>query len=320
MAHRIIIECSNCKSTQESLNSNTIRNKSELNIRHAYALRSIGKGQEAGKIFSAFMNMAPNSRFQQYYRQILPGATEVCEASMHNAALEAIEENDGNKDIAAAFDGTWQKRNGIVTVTSFDTGKVLDFECFSKFCITCSRDRLDDPEKLEQHKKVCGANYEGASGGMEVAGANTLCKRSERKLRVRYTKYLGDGNSKGFISVLERKPYGDNVEIQKLECVGHVQKRLGSRLRNLKNSFKNVKLSDGKPIGGKRRLTDTEIDDLQRYYGLAIRKNSTNFECMQNATMSSDDNPQHDLCPVGDDKWCKFNKNKDTNTPCVLIN
>lgn len=115
---------------------------------------------------------------------------------MRVAATEAIEENNCNKDIAAAFDGTWQKRghtsgNGVITVrpTSFDTGKVLEFECFSKFCIICSRNQYKyDPIKLEQHKKVCGANYNGVSGGMEVAGAKALCERSEAKLAVRYTR------------------------------------------------------------------------------------------------------------------------------------
>ncbi|GFU93402.1 hypothetical protein TNCV_1493581, partial [Trichonephila clavipes] len=39
---------------------------------------------------------------------------------------EAICENEGNKNIAVAVDGTWQKRgytslNGVVTVTSIDT-------------------------------------------------------------------------------------------------------------------------------------------------------------------------------------------------------
>ncbi|GFX35619.1 uncharacterized protein TNCV_104241 [Trichonephila clavipes] len=45
-----------------------------------------------------------------------------------NAAKEAICENEGNKNIAVAVDGTWQKRgytslNGVVTMTSIDTGK-----------------------------------------------------------------------------------------------------------------------------------------------------------------------------------------------------
>lgn len=45
-------------------------------------------------------------------------------------------------------------------------------------------------------------------------------------------------------------------EIEKFECVGDIQKRVGTRLRRLKKDLKGVKLSDDKPIGGKGRLTD----------------------------------------------------------------
>lgn len=89
------------------MNTKTIRNEHELNIRYAYALRSIGKGLEAGKMFSAVMNLAlPNSRMQELYKIILPSLTEVCDASLKNAATEAVEENNGSSDIAGAFDGT----------------------------------------------------------------------------------------------------------------------------------------------------------------------------------------------------------------------
>ncbi|GFT74869.1 hypothetical protein TNCV_1673351 [Trichonephila clavipes] len=49
------------------------------------------------------------------------------------AVREAVDENDGKRDLAV--DGSWQKRgfpskNGLVTVTSVDTGKVIDVEVF----------------------------------------------------------------------------------------------------------------------------------------------------------------------------------------------
>lgn len=56
----------------------------------------------------------------------------------------------------------------------------------------------------------------------------------------------------------------------KKECKGHVQKRVGSRLRKLKLKYKGKLLADGKPITGPGRLTDRVIDTLQNYYGLAI--------------------------------------------------
>ncbi|GFY22226.1 uncharacterized protein TNCV_3298691 [Trichonephila clavipes] len=46
-----------------------------------------------------------------------------------------------------------------------------------------------------------------------------------------------------------------------------------ARLRALKNNLKSTKLSDNKPISGRGRLTDAEILLLQKYYGLAIRRN-----------------------------------------------
>ncbi len=56
-----------------------------------------------------------------------------------------------------------------------------------------------------------------------------------------------------------------------MECIRHVQKRVGSR--KLKNQSKGVKLTDGKGLAGKGRLTDSKIDVLQNYYGLAVREN-----------------------------------------------
>jgi hypothetical protein len=42
-------------------------------------------------------------------------------------------------------------------------------------------------------------------------------------------------------------------------------------------------LHDGKTLGRKVRLTQSEIEKLQKYYGLAIRRNVTNMEAMMRA-------------------------------------
>ncbi|GFT88794.1 uncharacterized protein TNCV_906311 [Trichonephila clavipes] len=88
----------------------------------------------------------------------------------------------------------------------------------------------------------------------------------------------GDGDTKTFNALSENKPYGDDYLIQKIECVGHVQKRMGTRLRKLILVYSKKKLSDGKSIGGKGRLTDSLIDKLAHYYGNAIRCNSTSVK------------------------------------------
>ncbi|KAJ8867103.1 hypothetical protein PR048_032965 [Dryococelus australis] len=201
-----------------------------------------------------------------------------------------------------AFDSPRQKRghtsmNGVVTVTSFDTGKVLDFERLYKFCTGCvHKINVHNPEKIEGQRKACTANYEDSSCGMEVAGTTALCARSEHKLSLHYVQYLGYEDSKGIAAVLQNKPYDDNIDITKLECVGHVQKRVDIRFGWLKRDMKGQKLSDDKGLGGKGRLTDSEIDQLHYFHKI-----------------STDANPQHFLCPYGDNSWCKFNQAKAKN-------
>ncbi|GFX29974.1 uncharacterized protein TNCV_2616861 [Trichonephila clavipes] len=194
---------------------------------------------------------------------------ETCEHSMVEAVREAVDENDGKRDLAVAVDGSWQKRgfsskNGLVTVTSVDTSKVIDVEVFSKHCIC--------PNKTK-HLQNCKRNFECYSGKMEVAGALSIFQRSQSLYNVRYTKYLGNGDSKAFTSIVENNVYGDHCSVEKLECIGHVMKRMGTRLRRLKTKMRGQKLSDGKPLCGRNRLTETEIDRLQAYYGLAICRN-----------------------------------------------
>lgn len=146
----------------------------------------------------------------------------------------------------------------------------------SKYCQNCTISK--DKNNIPEHN--CTQNYSGSSGGMEVAGALQVFHNSIPR-SVRYVTYLGDGDSNGFNKVSDNKPHGDNVGVIKLECVNHIKKRMGSRLRNLKKKLGKVKLEDGKTIGGKNRLTNNEINKLQEYYGLAIKRGGSNLEDMK---------------------------------------
>lgn len=153
---------------------------------------------------------------------------------MSEAIKEAVAANDGCSDLAIALDGSWQKRghtslNGILSATSLDTGKVVDIEIFSKYC-NCSCRFLS----VGPHEEKCWSNYHGTSGAMEVSGAVQIFQRSLSTHNVRYLQYLGDGDTKAFMDVSAMKPYGEDVEIKKIECVGHVQKRMRTRRRTLK--------------------------------------------------------------------------------------
>ncbi|GFY16861.1 uncharacterized protein TNCV_3689191 [Trichonephila clavipes] len=134
---------------------------------------------------------------------------------------------------------------------------------------------------------------------------NVLCKKIFRKL----------GDPKAFTSIVENNVYGDQCYVEKLDCIGHVMKRMGTRLRHLKTKIGGQKLSDGKPLCGKNRLTEAEIDRLQAYYGLFIRRNLSSAKNMQQAIwviflhkLSTDEKPQHGFCPSDTDTWYKFKK------------
>lgn len=325
------VTCTNCAAENSAVNCSQIENNIEngsmisiydLNVRLVYGMRIIGKGYTAAKTLCGVMNLPNPPTAYSCHENVLAKACEsVCVHSMKVAVEEAVHENDNpqERDLCVAVDGSWQKRghvslNGIVSVTSVDTGKVLDIYAMSKFCLC--------PEKVNNiHLDTCKANYMGTSGGMEVDGAKTIFQRSVPRYNVRYTEYLGDGDSGAFKSVFDSKPYGENVNITKLECVGHVQKRMGTRLRTLKQKSKKEKLSDGKPLCGKNRLTNAAIQKLQTFYGLAIRRNTHSLADMTKSVwatyfhvQSTNQNPTHQLCPTDETTWCKYNKSALDNT------
>ena len=102
---------------------------------------------------------------------------------------------------------------------------------------------------------------------MEVAGATTIFGRPMDKHNLQYTQFYGDGDSKSYEKV---KTLYTDVVVENIECVGHIQKRVGDRLRKKKKEVKG--------LGGKTRLTNEIIDRLQNYFGIAIRSNIYRFK------------------------------------------
>ncbi|GFT86970.1 CCHC-type domain-containing protein [Trichonephila clavipes] len=203
-----------------------------------------------------------------------------------------------------SVDGTWQRRgyssmNGCVAALSVDTGKVVDIEIMSSYCPTCRKiskmPRSIESETLQQI--TCHSNFQGSALKMEAVGATRIFQRSIVKRGLKYAHYYGDGDSKGFISV--KDTYGKD-SVTKYECIGHVQKRVDVRLRKLKSKNKN--------LSGKGKLTDSFIDRLENYYGIAVRSNVGNLSGLQQNVIaalfhcsSSVEKPIHGQCPIGKD-------------------
>ncbi len=91
---------------------------------------------------------------------------------------------------------------------SWLTDQVLAIEVMSKHCQACKMQAVADMEQDEcdqwyqKHKDVCDTNYEGSSNAMELEGVESIWKRSVAELKLRFTTFIGDGDSKAFANLL----------------------------------------------------------------------------------------------------------------------
>ena len=316
LAFKFSVCCKNCKDWENQFSTSTKQSKKfDINYKAVYAMRRCGKGYQGLRRFLALINHPPPMT-EKNYRKISHSFTEATRAvalkSMNDAA-EAIRQNGDNVvDIGVSVDGTWQRRgfsskNGAVAAISIDTGKVLDVACFSRYCQGCVNMEMyktSEPDRYELWRDThkCSINHAGSAPAMEKEGVKQIFSRSISDRKLRYTEYYGDGDSKGFASV---KDTYHPIPVIKRECIGHIQKRVGNNLRKLKK--------DVSGLGGADKLTDSMVDRLQNYYGIAIRSNVGDLQKMKKAIgavlfhcASSKENEWHDNCPKGSDSWCKY--------------
>ena len=362
--HSIVIHCSVCGWKSDFFTSKIVesyplrtdgRGKKPFvtNVQVVTAFREIGKGFEPLTNFCRISNIrCPNKKaFTDINSKLMTAYKQVADESMSNAAKNVHSSCEENKNgigvCRVSLDGSWQRRghnslNGLVSVIS--QGKCIDVQVMSKYCKGCTmwKNKEGTPEYDRwKGEHICSINHEKSSGSMESAGAVQMFTRSIAKNNLIYDKYLGDGDSSSFKDVVDSNPYSEHGIIPKKdECVGHVQKRVGTRLRKIAKDYRkeepvvdkkgNPVMKDGKQvkkiikISGKGKLTDTVINSMQNFYGLAIRNNTTNLYAMKKAvwailhhcTAFEDNKYRHQFCPPGETTWCKwkFDQLKGTKT------
>ncbi|KYQ47031.1 hypothetical protein ALC60_13943 [Trachymyrmex zeteki] len=298
-----------CRCGRREINSGPLINTGyEINRRIVFVMRLIGIGREGLNVFCGLMDLCQGltkSSYQKIVQHIYAASEKMFKIICQKAVNEEREKNENKGRIAnhlkVSGDGSWKKRGftslyGVTTLIGYYCGKVVDLLVKSAYCHACSmkKKELDDDEFDEwydTHKDSCSSNHDETFG-------------------VKYSNYIGDGDSKTFLGILKVNPYGDECPVIKNECVEHVQKRMGIRLWNIKK----------KNLGGKNRLTEAVIKKLTIFYGLAIRRHQDSVEDMKNAIFatlnhycSTDVKPRHEKCPAGADSWCKWRKAQATN-------
>ena len=145
-------------------------------------------------------------------------------------------------DTSVSNDGAWQRcgfasMNGNIAIISLESGRIIDTEPMSRYYQKCAPSyafKATDPLKYEtflaQHENSCMLNHIESAGAMEIVGTKQIFRRSIEKHGLCYVKFLGDSDSKSFPAV---EDIYEGVRVEKLECIGQVQKRVGNRLKNL---------------------------------------------------------------------------------------
>ena len=302
-------------------------NNYSINRRSVFAMRCIGGSQAKLETFCGLMDL-PRPVSKSSYTKIVETVQNACVSvqarSMSKAGEEEFTkakeiEGESVRNIDVSVDGSWMTKGhtsniGTTSLIGFASGKVLDTLTKSKICKSCEywANKVNEEGYVKwKESHVCTMTHSGSSGSMEADGAVEMFSRSVQNHKLRYTRYIGDGDTNSLKKVHDSNPYGTSCSIEKLECVGHVQKRMGTRLRKLKADNRGKKLADGKTLGGKGRLTDVQIDQITTYYGNAIRANKHNLEGMRKAIWaiyfhkkSCDKDAVHNFCG----EWCSYRK------------
>ncbi|GFV14684.1 uncharacterized protein TNCV_2586571 [Trichonephila clavipes] len=171
------------------------------------------------KSIISFENVSPNKSSSA---KKLPSAHKISEAY----------ENDVLVEFQVNGDGIWKTRGhtsliGVCALIELTAGKFSTW----KSCPLIAKDATPiKGQSLDQNIVLfwlnitfsAEKNHNGSAGKMEVCGMQKIFLRSEQKHGLKYQRYIGDGDSKTFLSIAEKEPYGDSVPIVKIECGGHV--------------------------------------------------------------------------------------------------
>ncbi|CAF1415536.1 unnamed protein product [Adineta steineri] len=336
--------CSSCKNTINIETSPQIVSSArrDVNVRSQIGAHLCGIKYAGLVKLMGVMNLPSpihDERYSKWNKDLLISIKSLSDRSMRKAVVEAVA-SANSTDLMVSGDGYWQtrgfqSRHGAAALISCTTApKVIDIETCHKTCNTCMEAlaiKTSDPNKYKDIIKShqCEKNYDKSSGGMESSAVLSMFNRSTSKYGVDYTSYVGDGDSKAFNALSKAAPYPGSVSmknivylgkiIKKIEDLNHFSKRMKRALETKKREYGKKKLSDGKTIGGKNRLSAQTIIRLQMTFRATIQKNKHDLELLYKRSWaifyhkySTNNDPHHNWCSV---KWCGYLKSVKDNTP-----
>lgn len=178
-------------------------------------------------------------------------------------AIERGDYHEGIPAITVVGDGGWSKRThkhsynalgGVAIIVGAVTGRLLFIGIRNKTCQTCTRaeGRGEEPPQHE-----CFQNWNESSCAMENDIIVEGFLKAEEMHKVRYMRYIGDGDSSVLANLRERGPSWclRGTGVQKLECANHVCKGIRGKLEKLVTENSHFKGADRLTKSIRVRLT-----------------------------------------------------------------
>ena len=190
-----------------------------------------------------------------------------------------------------------------------ETGKLLYIGVRNKYCHACARGIPDH---------ICFKNWTESSSEMETDIILEGFIEAERVHGVRYTKFIGDGDSSVYPTLTQNVPGWGHL-IKKLECANHACKCYRGALEKL--------VQDNSSYKGSGRLTQKMRKRLVSAARCAIRMRSTESDRQKALTALRKDllnGPCHsfgihtdcspDFCTVAQDNQSAASSSSETET------
>ena len=194
----------------------------------------------------------------EWWEQELRKLMEEAGREERELAMNRGDYHEGIPAITVIVDGGWSKRShrhsynansGVGIIIGKETSKILFLGVRNKYCSSCARN-------IPADKHQCYRNWSASSSEMETDIILEGFLEAERVHGVRYTKFVGDGDSSVYPTLLQNVP-GWGHAIQKLECANHACKCYRGALERLVQDNPSYKGSGGLTAKMRKRLVSS---------------------------------------------------------------
>ena len=192
----------------------------------------------------------------EWWRDCLQQSMEEAGKRERELAIERGDYHNGVPAITVITDGGWSKRShrhsynaksGVGIIIGLETRKVLHLSVRNKYCAGCA---TGSPR--EEHD--CYKNWGSSSSAMETSAIVEGFQKAEKVHGVRYTRFIGDGDSSVYPTLLQEVPEWGRA-ITKMECANHACKCYRSSLEALVQNKPHYKGKGGLTLKMRKRLT-----------------------------------------------------------------